>query len=274
MKKMFLAYDNLAYDDMNGKIINNPTMKKFFQELGKENFKSHYKYKNLDKLYDFCIDKILRKTKFNYSYLPKFTLNLEDDSYVRFEISGGGNYPFLSLNFNIKKNKDKNGYEGRCVSFTWYPFLKLIYLGNLLYSDKKIIPNEECQVKNIPEKSGTFFLNLLEDISKRFGVKINYLEDASKYYVSKKIVINLSFYSLHKNGKTYYGKFGFQPTKDNHDKIQWKTLLNIPFESAQDELDYITTKLKKTKPTKKAEWFKTINELNKIFPDIYYRKIK
>ena len=60
---MFIAYDNVTYDNLNGKIISNNTIKKFFKDLGKEKFKSHYKYKNLNEFYDFCVDKILKKNK-------------------------------------------------------------------------------------------------------------------------------------------------------------------------------------------------------------------
>jgi len=124
------------------------------------------------------------------------------------------------------------------------------------------------------DKEHDFFLNLLEDISKRFGVTTNFLMDASKYFIKKDLAVNLSFYSLHKDGQTYYGKFGFKPIKDWAEDLQWKLLLNIPIKSAQDELDFVTMKLKKIKTKNKAEWYKTINELSDIFPSLYYRQIK
>ena len=245
IKQLFLEYQNITFDRLNRRKIVPKYFDYFYKDLNRK-VKTHYKYKNLEDFHKISLDYLFNVIAV-HSKLEKIAyLDLEEDINLRFNITHGTDIlGFRYLRFSIEgtdkasENKDID----ICVSFTWFPFSKLIVLDSLFYHyGEKIEPNVDCRMKNIPKKAGPFIINLVEDISKKFNVKINCLQDASRYFLDSGLKISLSFYNLNKNGRTYYQKFGFKPTKDDDRSMIFKLLLGIPFTSAKEELDYVVKK--------------------------------
>ena len=274
------------YDRDNNATYVPEELNKFIDKLGSKKFNSHYTYDNLDELYDAAISIMLNpngeeeeQEKFILKLMfpeKNQTSGLEEKSSIVFYMNIRRKC-FENVEFSVRKKNSKDV----CVFFEWYPFLKFIYVNNLFYntgSKKKIDPNKDCEVFNIPEKSGEFFLNLIDDISRRFGVKEVILQDASSIiYNDNKL--NLALFYLQKNGKTYYGKFGFKPIKpkEPNSRILYDIAYKVGFDDAKDDLNYVKRKLKtipKLTPKNITEWIKRTNEIRKYFPEFYLKKIK
>lgn len=272
-KEAYVLMSKRFYDEDNYITFVPKKLNNYFENLGNKNNKYHYDYKNLDDLFDLAF-KVLVNT--NIEEQEKFILKIKSDTNIVFNLTNTGSN-FYSIGFQVKKKNDK----GICVFFQWYPFLNFIYINNLFYDTgdkKKLNANRDCEVFNIPEKSGLFFLNLIEDISKRFGVKKIILQDASTI-VFNDLKVNLALFYLQKHGKTYYGKFGFEPIKlkEPNSEILKDIAYNIKFENAKDDLEYVKSKLKKIKQLTENnvdEWIKNTSELKNYFPAFYIKKIK
>lgn len=274
-KEVYKLMSQRFYDPDNNTTFIPEKLSKYFDKLGKPHFKSHYQYSNLEEFFETTINVMLDPRSKRGNEKEKFILKLEDKSSIVFYLDSRGGC-FDNVDFFVKK-KNSNGI---CVFFEWYPFLNFIYINNLFYDTgdkKKLDPNKDCEVFNIPEKSGEFFLNLIEDISKRFGVKKIVLQDASTInYGGNKV--NLALFYLQNNGKTYYGKFGFCPIKlkEPNSKILYDIAYGFGFDKASSDLNYVRSKLKripKLTPKNMIDWIKKTNELRVYFPEFYLKKI-
>jgi hypothetical protein len=274
-KETYKLMSQRFYDRDNNATFVPEELDKFIDNLGRKKFKSHYDYTNLDELYDAAIN-VMLDPESKDEQQEKFILKLEGKSSIVFYLNIRKKC-FPNVEFSVRKKNSKD----ICIFFEWYPFLKFIYINNLFYNTgdkKKLDPNKDCEVFNIPEKSGEFFINLFEDISIRFGVKNIILQDASTILYDEN-KINLALFYLQKHGKTYYGKFGFQPIKpkEPNSKILFDIAYKVGFNPAKDDLNYVKKKLKHIpKLTSKnyVEWVKRTNELKQFFPEFYLRKIK
>jgi hypothetical protein len=270
-KEAYLLMSETFYDQNNGIYFAPNKLYKFFSKLGNENNIYHYEYLNLDVFYSTLISVL-----FGYKS-TKFILKIKDDIEVNFELTRNTSCQNYSIIFNVnKKNKKKD----TCISFIWYPFYNYIYIDNIFYNtfNIKIDANNDCNVNNIPKKSGEFFLYLIEDLAKKFGVKKIILYDASNIFINN-IRISLAFYYLQKHGHTYYGKFGYEPikTKEQEGIILYDIIYKRKFLSAKDDLEYVKNKLKKIeKLTDKniIEWIKKTKNLSKFLPGLYLKTIK
>ena len=274
-KETYKLMSKRFYDGDNNTTFLPEELTKFIDNLGKKKFNSHYTYENLDQLFEAAISFMLHPGSKDEEQ-EKFILRLEEKSSIVFYLNIRKKC-FENVEFSVRKKNSKD----ICVFFEWYPFLKFIYINNLFYNTgnkKKLDPNKDCEVFNIPEKSGEFFLNLIEDISKKFGVKNIILQDASSIiYNDNKL--NLALFYLQKNGKTYYGKFGFKPIKPKEpsSKILYDIAYKVGFDDAKDDLNYVKRKLKsvpKLTPKNIVEWIKRTNEIKQYFPEFYLKKIK
>ena len=275
-KETYKLMSQRFYDRPNNTTYIPEELNKYIDNLGKKKFKSHYSYENMEELFEKAIG-IMLDPGSKEDEQEKFILKMEEKSSIVFYLNISKRKCFDNIEFSVRKKHSKD----ICVFFEWYPFLNFIYIENLFYNTgnkKKLDPNKDCEVFNIPEKSGEFFLNLIEDISKRLGVKNIILQDASSIiYNDNKL--NLALFYLQNHGKTYYGKFGFQPIKPKEpsSKILYDIAYKVGFNDANDDLNYVKKKLKSIpKLTSKnvVEWIKRTNEVNKYFPEFYLKKIK
>jgi hypothetical protein len=259
------------YDSFNEMTHVPPELYDYFQNLGKGKRIKKDKYKNFDQFIETCISHFINTTSTgNYKDLSiENPLYLQkDDGHIKFKITADlFELPF-SLKFQIP---DKKG--GGCLDFNWYPFSKTIYLESMLFdlsSKKKIDPNKECDVSNIPLKAGEFFLEVIEDIGKKLGVEKIILLDASYIFIDN-LKVSLAFMYLKNKDTTYYGKFGYKPVKF---KIMMMDILfNIPPESAEDELKYVKNQLKKMKDLDLKSNIRQFQKLSKYLPGYYEKKI-
>lgn len=278
-KEAYILMSKRFYDSENRQTFIPPKLEKYFDSLKPHDNKYKYNYQNLEELFDRSIDIFVDACPKDETS-EKFILQLNNGSNITFNIEALNDRGVENkLIFTVRKKKGNE--KNICVQFEIYPFLNFTYINSLFYDTgdkKKINANRDCEVFDIPEKSGEFFINLIEDISRRFGVKQIILQDASTivYEGSK---INLALFYLQKNGKTYYGKFDFLPIKkkEPNAKILFDIAFGIKFLSAKEDLDYVKNKLKEIKNLKPAtlvSWIKKTNPLKIYFPQYYLKKIK
>lgn len=270
-RETYLLMSERFYDSKNNKYYLDPKLEKYLKGLYRKNIKTHYKYKNLKGLEDLFFRKLIDSKYF----LKKYILKLENDIEVTLNIDNNYSSTDPRLHFSISRMKNKKVY-GNCVSFIFYPFKKLIYLNSLLYTGslEKIVASKECNGKNIPEKSGEFFLKLIEDIAKTFSISKILLEDASSINYEK-FKISLPLFYLQKNGSTYYGKFKYKPVLEGENReLLMDISYDIPLESLSENLVFIKKELKKIPLLNKEnieEWIKKTHRLLKYLPDYYIK---
>lgn len=155
-----------------------------------------------------------------------------------------------------------------------------MYIDNLFYkySDiEKLNVNKTCNVKKLEIKKGEFFLNLIEDLSRRFGVKNILLQDESTIKYGK-YKIKLPIFYLQKNGITYYEKYGFKAVKSKeiNGNIFKDLTYNFKLLSGISDLKFIKNELKKIPILNEKniiEWISKTSSLQKHLPVYYLKKI-
>lgn len=273
-KEAYLLMSETFFDENNGIYFASEKLYNYFSKLGNKNNNYHYEYLNLDVFYNTIISVI-----FGYENY-KITLKIKNDIELNFTIEREFNCNNYVIIFKIyKKNINKNFFD-ECINFRWYPFYKYIYIGNIFYNtnNKKIDANNECNVTNIPKKSGEFFLNVIEDLANKFGVNKIVLYDASNIFFEE-IKINLALFYLQKHGHTYYGKFNYKPIKTQNEQgeILYDIIYKRKLISAKDDLEYVKNKLKKIEKlteVNKIEWIKKTKHLSNFLPGFYLKTIK
>ena len=241
----------------------------------KKTVATNYEYKNLD---EFClgVKNYFLQSGMNFYIEPNITLQTKK-GWVDFELEAD----YLSLPYQIKfmVRRKKETFK-KCLVFAWYPFNKTIYIHNLLYdsvSKKKIDAKLECDIDNIPKKAGEFFLNMVEDIGRKLGVKQIILQDASQIFLDDGKKISLAMYYLFKNGTTYYEKYGYEPvkTKEYNAVLDNDIMFNIPFVSDKDTLKYIKKEIKKCPDPDRdlPDWIRCSVPVKMYFPEMYRKKL-
>ena len=271
LKTSYLLMGEIYYDSSSKNSYVPEELINYFNKLKKKNDKTKYDYSNLDDFIETIINIFYR---YKYYSNEKFKLELENKSYINFKLNNFYDFP-NSVQFSVKNIKKKND---NCLIFTWYPFNKTIYLNSLFYTsrqDDKIVANTDCDVKDIPEKSGEFFLNLIEDLGKKLSVKKIILQDASSIILENKQRVSLALYYLKKHGNTYYGKFGYKPisASNSSEEIVKDIGLDIDLKSNTRNLNFIKKELKKIKNKNLRETLIIFKELDIFLPKYYMKKI-
>lgn len=265
--KTYQLMSQRFYDPLNGKVHIPDELYKYFQKLGS---------KQDDKFIEECISFFVESTPDNYRSLEKdVRLDLEEEGYVDFKI----NSEIYDLPYRLLfRVPERDNSKKNCVVFTWFPFNKTIYIDNLLLksgSRQKMDVNKECSVKDIPKKSGEFFLKKIESIGKKLGVKKIILEDASRIFMEDGTKINLALYYLKEHGTTYYGKYGYKPIRENlyNSYIFNDIMFNLNFPSANDDVKYIKSQLKKMKDLDLVSTIREFKKYEYYLPRYYLKKI-